>query len=174
MTPEQTARDLEATVPVLQHILLAFDHVDRSWKPGPRKWSALEILGHLADEEELDFRVRIEHTLEDPEKPWPAIDPEGWVTERDYAGQDFDEHLARWLRAREDSVRWLRKLGPVDRVAAYAHPSAGKISVGELLTAWAAHDVLHLRQLTELRFRSLEHRARPYSTRYAGAWPAGS
>jgi hypothetical protein len=56
-----------------------------SWRPAPDKWSFLEVLCHLHDEEVDDFRARVESTLQHPEKPWPAIDPEGWVAARRYA-----------------------------------------------------------------------------------------
>ena len=52
------------------------------WKPSPDKWSLLEILCHVCDEERDDFRRRLALTLEDPEQEWPPIDPEGWVTQR--------------------------------------------------------------------------------------------
>ena len=46
----------------------------------------------------------------------------------------------------------------------------GRLSAGDMLTSWAAHDLLHLRQLVELRFAYLARQARPYSLDYAGEW----
>jgi hypothetical protein len=36
---------------------------DSQWKPPDGAWSILEIVCHLADEEEFDFRARLELTL---------------------------------------------------------------------------------------------------------------
>ena len=63
------------------------------WKPAPEKWSLLEILNHLCDEERDDFRLRIELTLGDPEAEWPLWDPEALVTEKAYNERDLAESL---------------------------------------------------------------------------------
>ena len=57
-------------------------------RPAPGRWSPLEILCHLVDEERDDFRARIQSTLEDPHAAWPAIDPPAWVIERAYNERD--------------------------------------------------------------------------------------
>jgi len=35
------------------------------WKPAPDKWSILEVVNHLYDEEREDFRQRLELVLKD-------------------------------------------------------------------------------------------------------------
>jgi hypothetical protein len=50
------------------------------------------------------------------------------------------------------------------------HPIAGNFRAGDMLAAWVAHDILHLRQLIELKYFLLEDEIRPYSARYAGEW----
>ncbi len=57
-------------------VISLFDHLPaelQRWKPSPERWSLLEIVNHLADEEALDFRTRIERTLRDPSGAWPPI-----------------------------------------------------------------------------------------------------
>jgi len=54
------------------------------WKPDETSWSILEVVGHLYDEERLDFRVRLDFTLHRPGEPWPSINPQGWVEEHLY------------------------------------------------------------------------------------------
>jgi len=41
------------------------------WKPAPGKWSILEVVNHLYDEEREDFRQRLELVLKDPALAWP-------------------------------------------------------------------------------------------------------
>ncbi|MCF8265032.1 MAG: DinB family protein, partial [Melioribacteraceae bacterium] len=60
------------------------------WKSSPEKWSLLEIVCHLCDEEKEDFRARLNHVLNTPDKVLPSIDPVGWVEKRNYFEQDFD------------------------------------------------------------------------------------
>ena len=54
------------------------------WKPAPEKWSLVEVVNHLHDEEREDFRTRLDIALHRPADSWPSIDPVGWVAARGY------------------------------------------------------------------------------------------
>ena len=135
-----------------------------------RAWSIVEILCHLADEEVEDFRVRLELTLSDPRCDWPGIDPQGAARSRDYQAQDPREALGRFVAAREANLRWLGSLDQPDWSAEHIHPRLGRLRAGDLLASWAAHDLLHLRQITKRLFESVQTETQPYSTAYAGEW----
>jgi hypothetical protein len=139
------------------------------WKPDPDSWSILEVINHLYDEEREDFRVRLKHILDQAEGMPPGIDPVGWVTERRYNQRDLETSLARFLQEREASLMWLAGLAEPDWDVAAEGPS-GRIKAGDMLIAWVAHDLLHLRQLVELRYAYLQQQARPYQIVYAGQW----
>jgi hypothetical protein len=139
------------------------------WKPDPASWSILEVINHLVDEENEDFRARLDLVLHHPEGAWQSIDPERWVTERGYNQQGLDQSWEAFLTAREESVVWLKGLASPDWTAAYQAPF-GRITAGDILAAWVAHDLLHLRQLVELHWAYLVARVEPYSVRYAGVW----
>jgi len=129
----------------------------------------LEVIGHLYDEERLDFRVRLDFMLHRPGEPWPAINPQGWVQEHRYNEEELQELLGGFLAAREDSVRWLRGLLSPNWEAVYEAPF-GQIRAGDLLAAWVAHDLLHMRQLVELHWGYLVKEVEPYQVVYAGEW----
>ena len=63
------------------------------WKQTPEKWCLLEIVCHLYDEEREDFKFRTQWVLEKPHQKPPPINPVGWVTERNYIGQDYNQAL---------------------------------------------------------------------------------
>lgn len=140
------------------------------WKPGPDKWSALEVAAHLLDEEREDFRARIDRLLHAPDTAWPPIDPEGWVAARDYAGRDFEETVAAFLEERTRSVDWLAGLEAPDWDSVYRHPQLGDLRAGDLLASWVAHDALHVRQLAALAWEAARDSAAPYRPDYAGPW----
>ncbi len=140
-------------------------------KPASGAWSVLEIVTHLADEEAEDFRMRVRMTLEDPAQPWPGIDPEGAAIERKYNEGDLSEALSRFLREREVSIGWLKGLDDPQWESAYEHPKFGPIHAGDVMSSWAAHDLLHLRQITKRRFELVQEAGEPFSTDYAGEWP---
>jgi len=140
------------------------------WRPEPGKWSILEVVTHLADEEVEDFRTRVGSTLSNPESDWPAIDPQGWAVQRRYNEGDLRASLARFLRERAASVSFLEGLTDPDWDRAYEHPSWGPIRAGDLLTAWVAHDHIHVRQLNRLQREYLVASVSAYSPDYAGRW----
>lgn len=139
------------------------------WKQEPGKWSLLEIICHLCDEEQLDFRARVKHTLETPGEPMPAIDPPGWVTAHRYAGQAFEQKLNEFFHEREQSVQWLRELQNPQWLNAYQHPKFGAMTAKMFLSNWLAHDYLHIRQILKLRFDYLKENTGE-DLSYAGAW----
>lgn len=188
-----TAPDrLEANARAIGALVESLSADQARWKPSDAEWSVVEVVSHLADEEVEDFRRRLEHTLERPDAEWPPIDPEGWAVERGYAGRDPQESLDRFLQERRRSVGWLRGLtsrGPnvpdpagrerpsgsdappaPDWDRAHDHPRLGAIRAGDLLAAWLAHDLIHIRQITRLRHGLLVRDARPYDTAYAGSF----
>ena len=141
------------------------------WKPAPDQWSVLEVVAHLADEEELDFRTRLDFTLHRPGEAWPRIDPQRWVTERRYNEMDLRDTVERFVAGRVSSVAWLGGLTEPDWSAAYEHPRFGPIRAGDLMGAWVAHDLIHVRQLNRLHRAWLEHTVAPgFSLEYAGRW----
>jgi hypothetical protein len=148
-------------------------HIDITqacWRPSPEKWSMLEVICHLYDEERFDFRTRLDYTLHRGGEAWPPNDPEAWVAEHGYAEQDIVEMRSLFHREREKSIAWLGGLEKPDWSAAYEHPQFGRLTAGDLLASWLAHDYLHIRQLAALQYGYLAQLAAPYSLAYAGSW----
>jgi hypothetical protein len=139
------------------------------WRPAAEDWSVLEVVNHLWDEEREDFRTRLDITLRAGDERWPGIHPSRWVLERKYNERDIAESLAGFLAERELSIKWLDSLQDADAARTYTE-SDRSMTAGDLMASWAAHDLLHLRQLTELRYAWLLDKAAPYGPGYAGEW----
>ncbi len=139
------------------------------WRPSPECWSILEVVNHLYDEEIEDFRTHLDIVLHRPDQPWPSIDPESWVTERQYNQREIGESLRNFLDAREESLVWLRELSFPNWEATYEAPF-GQITAGDLLASWVAHDLLQMRQLVELHWAYTTLLLRPHKVDYAGPW----
>ena len=170
MNPEFLFDRLAAGAPAIAGLVAGLSAAAVARRPKPSQWSVLEILCHLRDEEREDFRVRIDYTLNRPGETWPGIDPQEWVTARGYADEDLAAVLADFLAERDDSLRWLRDLADPDWNLAYDHPKLGRLAAGDLLASWAAHDLLHLRQLDGTVFAMVCAAAQPHGTAYAGRW----
>lgn len=160
---------LQASAGRIDALARGVPSAEARWRPAPDAWSLLEVICHLADEEREDFRVRLDLILHDPGRPWPPIDPAGWVTARDYNARDLSESLGDFLSERAASLRWLDSLDHLD-LAAVCESPFGVMRAGDMLAAWAAHDQLHLRQLVELHYLLTVERAAPYGVEYAGEW----
>lgn len=140
------------------------------WKPAPDQWSLLEVLCHLYDEEREDFRQRLDLTLHQPDQPLPPIDPQGWVSARAYNQRDLAGVLAQFLAERQQSLAWLGALQAPNWDAPVMSPHLAGLRAGDMLAAWVAHDLLHIRQLNELRYQLVVQAFAPYSPEYAGEW----
>lgn len=137
------------------------------WKPDDETWSILEVVCHLADEEEFDFPVRLKMILEKSEKSWPVIDPASWVIERQYNQADLYETLNRYMNLRNESLAWLEAYENPDWDTVF-EASFGEISAGDMFVSWVSHDLLHLRQLVNLQRKYLAEQVKPYNPDYSG------
>jgi hypothetical protein len=172
MNAEKLIESLDRFRRMVTEVVRDVSQDDARWKPPDGAWSILEVVSHLADEEEFDFGARLKLTLADPNQEWPLIDPEGWARERRYNEGRLDQAVARFVSLREQSLRWLRSLDSPDWNRTHEHPKFGPFRAGDLLAAWAAHDWLHLRQIAKRLYQIAGRDAGEYSTRYAGEWGA--
>jgi hypothetical protein len=160
---------MAANAVVLESLAKGIDAQQAGWKPTPDKWSIVEVVNHLYDEEREDFRQRLELILVDSTLTWPPIAPQEWVTTRAYSERNLDESLSNFLSERHKSLAWLRSLRAHDLESIHERET-GSLSAGDLLASWLAHDFLHIRQLTRLHWQYLTANAKPFKTEYAGPW----
>lgn len=169
MDEKWITRQLEANYNVFASLLSGVEEDMYRWHPEAGKWNLLQVVCHLYDEEREDFRARVKHTLENPANPASPIDPAGWVTERKYDQQVFDQMVQLFLEERNKSVEWLLTLADAPWRNVYYHPSIGEISAIQFLANWLAHDYLHIRQITRIKYQYLYNTAR-VELGYAGNW----
>ena len=169
MNPDQVIQRLANNLYVIKAQLqnLSLDEV--TFKPAPDKWSMLEVLCHLVDEEKEDFRIRVKYVLEDPTQPLPKFNPVDWVQNRNYAGQNFENKVEEFLNERTKSIEWLESLQEPQWDNTYHHPTAGPMSAKLFLANWLAHDYIHIRQLNRLAYEFHQHRS-DVDLNYAGNW----
>jgi len=170
VTPAAFIVALEAHAPIIAGLVCAIPPEHAQHRPTPADWSVLEVVNHLADEEGEDFRLRLDAALHQPGTPVPPNDSVDWPTARAYNERDLAESLARFLDVRQQSLAWLRALLVPDWSNSIPRNSGGVLRAGDLLAAWAVHDVLHLRQLVELQHHFLVADAQPFGVDFAGEW----
>src|SRR5215831_516248 len=99
---------LERFPAALEAIVAGLSDADWRRRPAEGKWSMLEVVNHLADEDPFDFRLRLSSLLEDPSRPWAKTDPAADVTTKRFNERDPAESLRRFKDERAKTVAWLR------------------------------------------------------------------
>ena len=161
---------MEANAFVFQGQVLGVRQTQATWKPSADKWSILEVINHVADEEVVDFRTRLQLILEDPAKDWPLIDPERAVVEQKFNQRHLQESLERFLLERKESIDWLKTLSQVDWQITHTGNAGGPLRAGDLLCSWLAHDLIHIRQINRLHYEYQAAMTPEFSSAYAGNW----
>ena len=99
-------------------------------------------------------------------EPFAPFDREGHV--RYKGGKTLPQLLDEFARARARGLDELRglKLTEQDLARRGRHPALGAVTLSQLLTAWAAHDLTHLHQIS----RSWRTRSAKRRDRGCGSW----
>lgn len=162
-------QELTHSTEMIRALLAGISQEDARLKPSPGRWSILEVVCHLYDEEREDFREHLDFILHRQQEEWHSIAPQAWVKLRKYNQQNFKSMQRKFFTEREKSLAWLKKLRNSDWNITYKS-KWGSMRAGDMLSSWIAHDNLHIRQLVELRRVRIEKIARPHKIRYAGDW----
>lgn len=112
--------------------------------PAPGKWSAREILCHLADCE-MVFAFRLRQTLAEDHHVIQPFDQEKWAAT--YAEYGAAEALAAFSAFRHWNLLFLRGV-PADAYGkVVSHPERGQGTFQIILETMAGHDLNHLAQI---------------------------
>jgi DinB superfamily len=115
-------------------------------RPAPDKWSAAEILAHLADVE-IVVGWRVRSILGAPGTPVQAYDQNAWVIAGHYDKRSPRESLAQ-LRALRTANLALYKTLSKDQWKHFGiHSERGQESVEHIVRLVAGHDLNHLQQI---------------------------
>jgi hypothetical protein len=106
-----------------------------------------EIMAHLLHVETELFLPRLRRMATEDQPAFVAFSPEPWARERDHSTDAFTASHAAFVRARAETVAFLRALpeGAGERLGVSGF--FGPISLLQYATHMADHDVEHLRQM---------------------------
>jgi hypothetical protein len=138
---------IEAT-PVKLRALVAKIGDGRIEQPrAPGKWSAREIVCHLADCE-IAFGFRLRQTLAEDRHVMQPFDQDAWA--KRYAGYSAEAALATFSALRQWNLALVRSLTAADRAKPAHHPERGDMTLGTIVETMGGHDRNHLKQLEEI------------------------
>ena len=118
---------------------------------GEKTWSAYDILGHLIVGERTDWMPRAKIILQFGEsQSFAKFDR--WAQERENQGQSLNQLLDEFATLRSENLSQLRALNlqQDDLEKRGQHPALGVVTLSQLLSTWAVHDLTHLHQLSRV------------------------
>jgi hypothetical protein len=142
---------IASTAGQLQSLLNAMGIERAGEAPAPGKWSAREILCHLADTE-LAFAFRLRQALAEPHHVIQPFDQEKWA-ER-YAAYEAGAALAAFSAIRSWNLALIRALPQEAFSKPVTHPERGEMTFQVVVETMAGHDLNHLRQLESIAGRA--------------------
>src|SRR5262245_7953101 len=110
----------------------------------PGKWSARDILCHLADCE-IVFAYRLRQALAEDHHVIQPFDQERWAPP--YAGQQADAALATFEAVRQWNLALLATVTAAQRAKPVTHPERGEMTFETIVETMAGHDLNHVKQL---------------------------
>lgn len=149
---------LSETTALLRRTPAAVDALVRglpaSWterNEGDSTWSVFDVVGHLIHGDRADWMSRTRTILEFGEsKPFEPFDRSGH--QREVAGKSMEDLLSAFARVRAEKLAELEalQLRTEDLDRRGRHPVFGVVTLGQLLSTWAAHDLTHLHQISRV------------------------
>lgn len=143
----ETTDLLRRTPDVLTDLLVG---LPESWTDTPDAdggWRPRDVVGHLITGELTDWLERTKRILDHgTSKAFDQFDRLAML-DRD-TGIPLDQLIAQFAALRADNLRGLEQLvteADLDRRG--LHPSLGEVTLRELLSTWAVHDLDHVSQI---------------------------
>src|SRR3990172_9427233 len=148
-TDAQALSILTSTPRRLEKLAASMTPREAAARPVPKKWSAKEVIAHLADGE-IIYGLRYRKIPAEPGAPLVAFDQDVWAKELPYRKQALKPTLQSFLALRKQNLAVL-KLAPKGAWTQVApHPEYGTLSLRELVVHLAHHDRNHAAQVERI------------------------
>ena len=138
---------LRETPERIRSVVAAWSPADFERSYGPGKWTARQILIHLA-QSELALGNRARMALSTPNYAAQAFDQDKWISRDDrLSGKEaLDAFLGMSIMNRS----LFASLSPADRTTALTHPEYGELTVDWIVRQMAGHQIHHLEQIQQI------------------------
>ncbi len=161
---EKTVEIIERTPKVLYALLQG---ISDDWiynNEGENTWSVFDVVGHLIVCEKTNFITRTEIILSDSENK--TIAPIDMSAQFEWnKGKSITDLLKEFEIIRKENINRLLSLNITsgDFIKTAVHPKIGKLTLGELLATWAAHDLNHIVQITRIMAKQYKNEVGPFT-----------
>ena len=142
---------LERTPYVIDAMLCGLPEQSIRATEGPNTWSPFDVVGHLIHGEKTDWIPRLEIILTDGgPRNFASFDRIAMFKESQ--GKSLDDLVEEFMSLRTSNVGRLKAVGltSADFQKTGNHPEFGEVTLAQLLSAWAAHDLDHISQIARV------------------------
>jgi len=118
--------------------------------PAPGKWTARQIVHHLADSE-MTSAIRLRLLLATPSPQIIGYDQEAFAARLYYDDRPTDASLAAFQAARRTTAEILDRLGEAEWLREGTHSESGRYTIERWLEIYATHAHAHAAQILAAR-----------------------
>jgi hypothetical protein len=144
--------DVLSRTPAVLIALLAGTGSDLlTYRVAPDSFSPMDVVRHLIHGEKTDWVPRIKLILATGDTvPFMAFDRRGF--EEAIRGRSAEDLLVELTALRQANLKYLAglRLASGQLSLAGRHPELGRVTLGQLLATWAAHDLNHVDQVARV------------------------
>jgi hypothetical protein len=142
--PLEVLAETQVRIPSIARAL-GTEGLKRTYAPG--KWTAAQVLAHLADCE-IAFGFRVRQIVSEPDLGIQTFDQDRWA--RHYGSLDGLEAAHAFQALRAWNLALFRRLNTDELEKAAAHPERGPEKAGTTIRIMAGHTLNHLEQLEKI------------------------
>jgi hypothetical protein len=117
--------------------------------PAPGKWSARQILCHLADCE-IAFGFRLRQAVAEANHVIQPFDQDAWAGVYGSAALDVASALETYSALRKWNVKFIENVPPGAMSKKVTHPERGDMTFRAVVETMAGHDLNHWQQLERI------------------------
>jgi hypothetical protein len=144
---------MQHTLAILGHVLRRVNRAEtttlRDPNDGAKGWTALEVLCHLRDYDQI-FQRRAQLMLDQEHPQLPGYDHEALAIERRYNEQDFRQVYADLVGSRREFVLFFQALDEEQWARTSVHPERGHFTMTDACIQVGTHEALHIEQITRI------------------------
>ncbi len=141
---------LRATPDRLSAAVAGLDEQALRREERPGKWSAAQVVQHMADSE-LVWAYRLRRVLAEDRPTLTGFDQDAWAEALRYADSDVPAALVVVRAVRAANLALLASASPEDLDRVGVHVERGDESLRQMIPLYAGHDLAHLGQLERIR-----------------------
>ncbi|TPN85123.1 DinB family protein [Aquimarina algicola] len=162
--------ELDKSIEILRNTPLVLktmlDGLSEEWiknNEGENTWSPYDILGHLIVGEQTDWIVRVKIILSDSENKF--FEPfDRFAQFNQDQTKPISDLIIEFKSLREKSLKELTSLHitqkDFDRIG--IHPEFGKVTLKQLISTWAVHDLGHIAQISRVMAKQYTEEVGPW------------